>query len=82
MEKRMPSWLETIRSWLFQLIEIGLALIALGIVLQILFGKAVEFLPGDVVGNLTNLIQQLGDNGLVGLVALAILLYLYTKKRF
>ena len=81
MEKLMPNWLQQIKSWLFNLIEIGLALIALGIVLQILFGKAVEFLPGDVVGNLTSLIQQLGDNGLVGLVALAILLYLYTKKR-
>ncbi|MDC0073811.1 hypothetical protein OAK17_03040 [Alphaproteobacteria bacterium] len=77
----MPNWLEQIRSWLFQIIEIGLALIALGIVLQILFGNAVEFLPGDVIGNLTNLIQQLGDNGLVGLIALAIILYLYTKKR-
>ena len=77
----MPNWLEQIRSWLFQIIEIGLALIALGIVLQILFGNAVEFLPGDVIGDLTNLIQQLGDNGLVGLIALAIILYLYTKKR-
>ena len=81
MENNMPNWLEQIRSWLFQIIEIGLALIALGIVLQILFGNAVEFLPGDVIGNLTNLIQQLGDNGLVGLIALAIILYLYTKKR-
>lgn len=77
----MPDWLARIRSWLFQLIEIGLALIALGIVLQILFGEAVEFLPGDVVGNLANLISQLGDNGLVGLIALAIILYLYTKRR-
>ncbi len=77
----MPGWLDQIRRWLFHLIEIGLALIALGIVLQILFGNAVEFLPGDVVGNLTNLLQQLGDNGLVGLIALAILLYLYTKRK-
>ena len=65
----MPDWLARIRSWLFQLLEIGLALIALGIVLQILFGEAVEFLPGDVVGNLASLISQLGDNGLVGLIA-------------
>ena len=77
----MPDWLARIRSWLFQLLEIGLALIALGIVLQILFGEAVEFLPGDVVGNLASLISQLGDNGLVGLIALAIILYLYTKRR-
>ena len=73
----MPRWLEQIRSWLYHIIEIGLALIALGIVLQILFGEAVEFLPGDVVGNLTNLIQQLGDNGLVGLIALAIIIFFH-----
>lgn len=76
----MPDWLDKIRAWIFQIIEIALALIALGIVLQILFGPSVVFLPGDIVANLTGIIRQLGDNGLVGLIALGILLYLYTRR--
>ncbi|MCH6578617.1 MAG: hypothetical protein IH807_12430, partial [Proteobacteria bacterium] len=48
----MPSFFDKLRGWLSQIVELGLLLIALGIVLQILFGRAVSFIPGDVVGNL------------------------------
>tara|TARA_Y100000589_G_scaffold328884_1_gene374008 strand:+ start:2217 stop:2486 length:270 start_codon:yes stop_codon:yes gene_type:complete len=78
---QMPDWLDRINGWISKITEIVLALIALGVVLQILFGRQVVFLPGDIVGNLTGLIQQLGDSGLVGLIALAILLYLYNKRQ-
>ncbi|MDC0073715.1 hypothetical protein OAK17_02550 [Alphaproteobacteria bacterium] len=77
----MPDWLDKINGWISKITEIVLALIALGVVLQILFGRTVVFLPGDIVGNLTGLIQQLGDSGLVGLIALAILLYLYNRRK-
>ena len=78
----MPDWLDRINGWISKITEIVLALIALGVVLQILFGRQVVFLPGDIVGNLTGLIQQLGDSGLVGLIALAILLYLYKLSSY
>jgi len=55
-------------------------LIALGIVVQIIFGSDVAFMPTDVIGNLTSMIASLGSNGLVGLIALAIILYLFTKR--
>jgi len=77
----MPDWLDRINGWISKITEIVLALIALGVVLQILFGRQVVFLPGDIVGNLTGLIQQLGDSGLVGLIALAILIYLYNRRK-
>ena len=54
---------------------------ALGVVLGILFGPNVAFLGGDIVGNLTKLIATLGENGLVGLIALGVILYLFQKKR-
>ena len=64
-----------------QLTEVGLLFVALFITLQILFGKsAMAFMSADVVGNLIALIKALGDNGLVGLIALAIILYLFQKK--
>ena len=68
------------KAWLRQLTEVGLLLVALGIVLQLLFGKAVAFLTGDIVNNLIVLIKALGDQGVVGLIALAIILWLFSKR--
>jgi hypothetical protein len=72
--------LQRVKGWLSELTEVGLLLVALGIVLGILFGNQVPFIGGDIVGNLTGLIKSLGDNGLVGLIALSIILYLFMKK--
>lgn len=74
------DFLKSIGKWVGQITEVGLGLIALGIVIQILFGSAATFLTGDIVGNLINLIRALGENGLVGLIALAIILYLYNRS--
>ena len=60
--------------------EIGIAIIALGVVLQILFGAAVPFLGLDVVGSVVALVKQLGSEGLVGLVSIWVLWAIYSKK--
>ena len=71
--------IESIKKWIGQVTELGMLLVALAIVLQILIGDNLAFF-GDVVGNLTELITSLGDNGLVGLVAIAIILWLFAKR--
>ena len=73
--------IDRVTRWIGDIVELGLALVALGIVIQILFGDAASFLTADIVGNLIALIKSLGDNGLVGLIALAIILYLYHRMR-
>jgi hypothetical protein len=55
-------------------------LIAVGIAVEILFGSAVPFF-GGIVANLTALLNTLGENGLVGLIALSIILYLFYRKK-
>jgi hypothetical protein len=72
--------LEKATGWIRSLTEAGLALIALGVVLQILFGAAVPFLGLDVVGSVTGLVKQLGSEGLVGLAAIWVLWGIYSKK--
>ncbi|MBN1393004.1 MAG: hypothetical protein JW947_09410 [Sedimentisphaerales bacterium] len=72
--------LEEVRKWLGEITEIALLLIALGIAVQILFGDAVSFFGSSIVANLTNLLKILGDNGLVGLISLGIILFLFRKK--
>lgn len=73
-------YLEEIKKWLGEITEIFLLLIALGVVLEILFGQKVSFF-GGVVTNLTALIESFGNNGLVGLIALGIILYLFQRRK-
>ena len=72
--------LEKAIGWIRSLTEAGLALIALGVVLQILFGAAVPFIGLDVIGSVTGLVKDLGSEGLVGLVAIWVLWGIYSKK--
>lgn len=67
-------------SWIRQLTELGLSLIALGVVLQIIFGAAVPFIGLDIVGSIVGIVKQFGSEGLVGLVAIWVLWGIYSKK--
>ena len=75
----MMRYMEAIKNWLGELTEIALLLIALGIVVEILFGASVPFF-GGIVTNLTKLISDLGQNGVVGLIALGIILFLFRRR--
>lgn len=70
----------SVSDFLGHVMHLGVKLIAVGVVLQILFGAAVPFLGLDVVGSITNFVGALGEKGLVGLVALAVLFWAFDKK--
>ena len=72
--------LEKAIGWIRRLTEAGLAVIALGVVLQIIFGAAVPFIGIDVIGSVVGLVKQLGSEGLVGLAAIWVLWGIYSKK--
>ena len=76
----MFATFEKVKKWIYQFTEIGLLLVALGIVLQILFGQTVAFVTGDIIGNLVALIKALGDQGVVGLIALGVIVWLFSKR--
>ena len=67
-------------GWIRQITELGLSIIALGVVLQIIFGAAVPFLGLDIVGSVVALVKQFGNEGLVGLVAVWVLWAIYKGK--
>ncbi len=73
-------YLEEVKKWLGEITEVFLLLIALGIIAHILFGETLPFF-GSVVPNLTGLITDLGENGLVGLIALGIIIYLFQRRK-
>ena len=71
---------DNILGWIKSVTEVGIAIIALGVVLQVLFGAAVPFLGLDVVGSVVALVKQLGSEGLIGLVSIWVLWAIYSKK--
>jgi hypothetical protein len=72
--------LQAVKSWIGALTEVVLMLLALGIALALLAGQQVPFL-GNVVGNILGLVDQLGKAGIVGLIALGIILWLFSNRR-
>ena len=73
--------LGTAKSWLREITEVGLLLVALGVVIQLLFGTSNTTFIGNVTENLTSLISSLGSQGLVGLIALGVILHLLSRSR-
>ena len=74
--------IDKIKSWASALADVGVSLIALGIVLEVLFtGQTIPFWPDiSVIGNVQNIIAGFSSQGLVGLVAVWVLYSIYTKK--
>ncbi len=69
-----------IKGWIGSLTEIGLALLALAIVAALLVGSKLPFF-GDVTANITGLVKSLGDAGLVGLITVGIIIWLFSGRR-
>ena len=65
-----------IKGWIGELTDIAVALVALGVAAGVVFGMDVPFV-GAVLGNLIDLINTLGENGVVGIIVLAILSGMY-----
>jgi ABC-type enterochelin transport system permease subunit len=71
--------IENIKGWIGALTDVGLMLLALAIVAALLVGGNLPFF-GAVVGNIVALIKDLGANGLVGLIALGIIVWLFSNR--
>jgi hypothetical protein len=76
----MDKVFTAVGQFLGNLVDLGVKLIAVAVVLQILFGAAVPFLGIDVVAGIIKLVSALGSQGLVGLVAIAVLYWAFNRK--
>ena len=65
--------MENAKRLVSDLTGIGVALIALGVVLGVVIGTDVAFVP-NVLENLLGAVAMLGDAGLVGIIVLALLI--------
>ena len=73
--------LKSVGGWAKQLTDVGLSVIALGIVLEVLFGGAIPFL-GDmqVVPNIMAVLKGLSNEGLLGLIGVWVIYHIFNKK--
>lgn len=74
------SMIQTLKSWIGALTDLGLMLLALGIVCTLLVGGANIPFFGNVSANIVTFVKDLGSNGLVGLVALGLILWLFSNR--
>ena len=68
--------MDTAKSFLRNVMDIALVVIPLSVVLGIIFGPSVPFIGTAVVGNISDLVSQLGGSGLVGIIVLGVLMWL------
>tara|TARA_Y100001938_G_C7792429_1_gene283180 strand:- start:1 stop:225 length:225 start_codon:yes stop_codon:yes gene_type:complete len=74
----MDKIFEIIKSFFNNMNDLLLAFLSVGILVQVLFGGSVFGM--DVVGNVTKLINSLGNSGFVGLIAVILLMKILDKK--
>ena len=71
------DWLEKIDDCIKGVTKISMLLLALGIVLQVLLGGMVPFIGNGIIANMMAMISSMGSQGLVGLLALGVVFWLF-----
>tara|TARA_R110001599_G_scaffold284055_1_gene486067 strand:- start:137 stop:361 length:225 start_codon:yes stop_codon:yes gene_type:complete len=74
----MDNIFNTIKGFFGNVSDLLMTFLSVGILVQVLFGGAVFGM--DVVGNVTGLINTLGDSGFVGLLAVILLMKILDRK--
>jgi hypothetical protein len=72
--------LDTVKNLLKQVAEVGLLLIAAAVVLEIIFGSSVPYIGIGILDNITALTRELGEQGLVGIISIGIIIWLYFRR--
>ena len=74
------SMIQTLKTWIGALTEVGLMLLALAIVATLLVGAQNLSFFGNVAANITTFVKDLGSGGLAGLIALGVILWLFSNR--
>jgi hypothetical protein len=72
--------MKTVKGWVREFIDLALLFIAVGVVAQIIFGNDVPFVSG-VTQNLMSFIGGLGENGMVGVLALLVIVWVFNRNK-
>jgi hypothetical protein len=74
----MEEIFNKVKGFFAGITDLLMTFLTVGILVQVLFGGAVFGM--DVVGNVTKLIESLGNSGFVGLLSVVVLVNILNKK--
>ena len=75
----MKNWINTIKYYLRQFVELGVLLLAVSVFAELLFGPDVAFFGSHVTTNLINLLDSIGDQGVAALIIIFAVIFVYRK---
>ena len=79
-EEIMKEVFSQLQDWIKIVSQVGIGLIALGVIVEIVFGKGI--FGASVVGNLSQIVGDIGgDNGFVGLVAILLIMGIFQRMK-
>ena len=71
--------MQQVKAVIGAITDIGLMLLGLAIIATVLVGPNLPFF-GGVVSNLVGIVNDLGKNGLVGLITVGIIIWIFSKR--
>ena len=75
----MKNWINTIKYYLRQFVELGVLLLAVSVFAELLFGPDVAFFGSHVTKNLITLLDSIGDQGVAALIIIFAVIFTYRK---
>ena len=75
----MKGWINKIKYYLGQFVELGVLLIAVSVFAELLFGPNVAFFGSHVTNNLIALLNNIGDQGIAALIIIFAVIFVYRK---
>ena len=75
----MKNWINTIKYYLRQFLELGVLLLGVSVFAELLFGPDVAFFGSSVTKNLITLLDSIGDQGVAALIIIFAVIFVYRK---
>ena len=72
--------IDTVKNWLKQISEVGVLFISAAVILELIFGSSVPYIGIGILDNITALARELGEQGLVGIISIGIIVWLYLRR--
>ena len=75
----MKNWINTIKYYLRQFLELGVLLLGVSVFAELIFGPDVAFFGSSVTTNLITLLDSIGDQGIAALIIIFAVIFVYRK---
>jgi hypothetical protein len=75
----MNNWISKVKYYLNSFLEVGVLLLAVSVIAEVIFGPNVAFFGSQVTQNLIGLLDSLGSQGIVALIIVFAVIFVYRK---